>query len=245
MSLASTETWISAIITTVIGFTTAYYSFAISRTLVNRTYRGRAMWTAMSAIALVATAYPILFFSPSFLFFFLPTSFFKLVVVYGVITADLIILYAWLDSTIRIAIDQDFFHRDTFRWSYLRHIFWVAIILVDLLVWMGPLFPSNYAFFAARSLGGTSFFVVVGLVLFVSGRRTSDRTIRAYLMWLGLITICAVFLAVFAAVAPIAFPAPWVVLAYFLYRAARSLLPISKLEKRGTNFSGPSLTPAS
>ncbi len=90
-SIVLAETWISALVTTVIGFIAAYYSFALSRALVNREYRNTAIWTAMIAIALVATVYPLVFFAPSN---FAPSSFFQVVVLYTVSTADLIILYA-------------------------------------------------------------------------------------------------------------------------------------------------------
>ncbi len=240
-SVILAETWISAIVTTIIGFIAAYYSFALSRALVNRGYRNTAIWTALIAIALVATVYPLLFFALSN---FAPSSFFQLVVLYAVSTADLIILYAWLDSTIRIAIDQDFFHRDTFGWSHLRYIFWAGLILLDLSVWMGLLIPTNYPFFVARGLAFAGFFGVVGLVLFVSGLRTSDRTIRTYLMWLGLIMLWALVMAVLGTLAPFAFPSAWVVMGYLLFRAARSLSPISKLQAGDTKFTRGNVSPS-
>ncbi len=235
------ETWISALVATVIGFVAAYYSFALSRALVNREYRNRAIWTAMIAIALVATVYPLLFFALSN---FAPSSFFQLVTLYTVSTADLLFLYAWLDSTIRIAIGQDFFHRDTFGWSRLRYIFWTGLIPLELLIWIGLLLPTNYPFFVARGLAFAGFFGVVGLVLFVSGLRTSDRTIRTYLMWLGLIMLWALVMAVLGTLAAFAFPSAWVVMAYLLFRAARSLSPISKLQAGDTEFTRGNVSPS-
>ncbi len=239
-SIVLAETWISALVTTVIGVIAAYYSFALSRALVNREYRNTAIWTAMIAIAMIATVYPLLFFALSS---FAPSSFLQLVVLYTVSTADLIILYAWLDSTIRIAIGQDFFHRDTFSWSHLRHVFWAGLILLDLSVWMGLLLPTNYPFFVARGLAFAGFFGVVGLVLFVSGLRTSDRTIHTYLMWLGLIMLWALVMAVVGTLVPFAFPSAWVVIAYLLFRAARSLSPIGKLQLGDTKFTSGNVPP--
>lgn len=240
-SIILAETWISALVTTLIGFIAAYYSFALSRALVNRQYRNTAIWIGTIAIALVATVYPLLFFALSD---FAPSSFFQLVILYAVSTADLVILYAWLDSTIRIAIGQDFFHRDTFSWSRLRNIFWAVLILLDLLVWTGLLLPNNYPFFVARGLAFAGFFGVVGLVLYVSGLRTSDRTIRTYLTWLGLIMFWALVIAVLGTLAPFAFPSAWVVMAYLLLRAARSLSPISKLQPGDATFIRGNVSPS-
>src|SRR5437879_486631 len=93
-----------------------YWSFTIRRWLVHRIYRRQATWVGRLGVYFVALS--------SFLTLALSTGVSSLYVnVVGglLIGSGFIVIFAWMDSTIRVARLSDPLFRDTLRWSKLRY----------------------------------------------------------------------------------------------------------------------------
>jgi hypothetical protein len=211
-----------------------YRAFTIGRVLIRGVYRDRALWTAGTLIALifltVASNLP-----PSN-----PLSPLSFVLIF-------VVLFAFVDSSIRVVQETDFFHRTPLRWERVRKPFYVVLIaflavggslalieptnsllyLVGVLLWFGP--------------GGT-FLTYSAAALVVGARRTPDRTMKRFVRMLGFAIICMVlFFTVWIPFAPFSLtvqdlgsliselfvPAA----AYFLYLAVMSLSPVGHVEK--------------
>ena len=225
-TIISVEIWISVLVAVIISSLAANYSFRMSRILFERIYRSRAMWTGFFAIILIVLLVVdslTSIFSGSLSIEAIPVAS-RIPQVVAVIVFVLIFA-AWIDSTIRIAISQDFFHRNTLRWASLRYLFWASILPLSLLYVL-----DHQAFYAFAPIP----LVYAAATLLVSGIRTRNRTMRAYLRWIGLLVLSGsifnflIYLIPFPNLFPNLFGG--VVLAYFLYRAAKSLSPTSKLE---------------
>src|SRR5256712_4362486 len=94
----------------------AYWAFTIRRFLIHRLYRRQASWVAGMGIYFVALS--------SFLTF---AIFYSLNTIYVnvlgglLIGSGFVVIFAWMDSTIRVARLSDPLSRDTLRWSKLRY----------------------------------------------------------------------------------------------------------------------------
>jgi len=214
---------VAIIFTLVISLSGAYYALGFRRILVDKLERNRALWTGTLAL-LLATVVLVLFFSPE------NSPAFPLVAI-----AFIIVVAGWLDSAIRTAIEQDYFHRNTLLWKRLRFVFWAGIlgnfIVTPILVFANVATPGFFGL--ATILVGGSALLYGTLTLFVSGQRTKDRKMKSYLRWIGLSV--AFLLALLTSGLVLSFSnilplVPIILLAFSLYRAARSLAPTSKIE---------------
>ena len=190
----------------------SYYSFAISRASIDPTYRRRARSTgALAAVLLVLALTAILSGSPTN-----PGIATELVLIVTFATVAV-----WTDSVIRTAIDQDFFHRDTLHWSVARYPF---------LVFIGIVVPLNVAGFLGTGIvNDVTSIITIALIaegilaLFLSGKRTKDKSQRSYLKWLGLATLGLFLQFSF----PMSFPyslvsgIPIAFAVFFLFKSAR------------------------
>src|SRR5208283_900868 len=140
-----------------------YRAFAIVRVLIRGAYRTRALWTGGTAIALILFAYAST----------LPSSNPLGVLSFFVIV---IILLAFVDSSIKVAQETDFFHRSPLDWHRFRKpsyavyltftvvgvvVFFSNASIVLLLIWFA---------LVAIILGYSAAALVVG------ARRTPDRS---------------------------------------------------------------------
>jgi hypothetical protein len=214
----------------IINFFTAYYSFNLSRFLVDRVQKSRAIWTGSLSILLSTTLLSFILLpetGPYSSLFVVP------------LIAFLLVLAALIDSTTRVAIDQDYFHRNTLYWNKLRFLYWAGILIIfvadPIFVVFGfglSNFSNGYGLVLAFVLGGAP--LAYGITtLLVSGNRSQDRKMRSYLRWLGLAAV-ALLGAVSAGNIPFVGGGVFVlfaVVAYFLYRAAKSLAPTNRFSK--------------
>src|SRR6266436_571946 len=90
----------------------AYWAFIIRKALVTGLYRRQALWAGTMGLYFVALST----FLTIALSFNLTTL---LVNILGglLISSGFIVLFAWIDSTVRVARRSDPLLRDTFRWS--------------------------------------------------------------------------------------------------------------------------------
>lgn len=217
--------FLAILVIAIINFFAAYYSFNLSRLLVDTVQKTRAIWTAALSILLSVT---------TLAFILAPTSGPYSGIFVVPLIAFVLALSGLVDSTIRVAIDQDYFHRNTLHWKKLRFLFWAGILFIFV---ANPLFlATGFSYIgsglALSFLEGVVPFAYGIATLFVSGRRSKDRKMRSYLRWVGLAVVSFLGVAVVGNILGGAGAFLLVVvLAYFLYCAARSLSPTNRMEK--------------
>lgn len=230
----------------------AYWAFAIRRALAGRLYRRQALW--LDGFAAYFLTLPLIIFSlnPNF-----PVGGDPIVNFFGgaFYYIGYVIIFAWVDATIRVARLSDPLLRDTLHWKKLRMIAWgfAALGMADLIgrsfsVVLTHTFPSL----------GENLLVLVAILamvssgapaLLLSGLRSKDTTLRRHLKWFGLFVgvfitsntagFALVTLGLVTTVSDLqqyllfAIP-PGLVAAYAYYRSARSLAPIGRLDRSGS-----------
>jgi hypothetical protein len=212
----------------------SYRALTIGRVLVRGAYRNRALWTAGTVIALIlftiSTTLPS--DSPLLTFSFL---------------AIMLILLTFVDSSIKVAQDTDFFHRSPLGWQQVRKPLYFIVIGLAVLDGLFAYFePANNSLFmygeAVWFLAGAASIAYAAGALIVGARRTPDRSMRRFVRTLGLAIVCMViFFTIWIPFQPFSvtvqdlgnliselfIPAA----AYYLYLAVMSLSPVGHVEK--------------
>jgi len=237
---------LAVLLASVILVFACYRAIEFGRVLVGNIYKRRATWTA---IFLSSTIFLILDSTGSVPYLSWDNVFFG----FWVITLTLPL---FINSSVRAAQETDFFHRDSLHWQVFgRGAIVVAICSVVLSIAVGIAAPGGFVATLESSgasslwwvpVGFAAFFFVLVVVsiygsasLLVAARRTQDRTIRRFVLMLGLSLVGLVFfLTVWA---PIDYFAPgvgdaisylgFIIEAYYLYKAVMSLSPLAKMEK--------------
>jgi hypothetical protein len=169
-----------------------------------------------------------------------------------------LMIFYWVDSSVRAARLTDPLLRDTVHWSRLRFLIWAINIPATLSAFSyatylqfsaGGLPPSPPLLLLATYLAPD--YVSVGsgaVVLLLVVRRTADKTLRRHLEWFGAYLL---FILVFAGLIGnglSAYSVEWSSLvggasnaagSYFLYRSAKSLIPIYEFSERETRQAPP------
>ena len=211
----------------------AYWAFTIRRVLVHRLYRRQATWVGRMGVYFVALS--------SFLTLALSTGVNSLYVnVVGglLIGSGFIVIFAWMDSTIRVARLSDPLFRDTLRWSKLRYFLGFGTVGGAIASVISAIMSG---FSQVAPFGGALFLGAFALLL--SASRSGDITLRKHLTWTGL---CTFFLWLGSQVQMplsriqflVQLNLPDVITyvfvaagAYSLYRSAKSLVPLGHVSK--------------
>ena len=218
----------------------AYWAFEMRKALAGRLYRRQALWVGAIGVYFAA-------------FFILSTIGMALGVTNfgGTTAADIaegafiyigvLMFFVWIDSTIKIAKRSDPLRRNTPWWNKLR---WFLGFFVIVGTPLAIVFNMTIALDFARAtplygpIGGVLFFGAIALLL--SGRRSGDSVLKRHLKWFGLfaVSLWATSGAEGTTIWQKAFSDPLVqvvsyllfaVSAYFLYKSARSLAPVTQL----------------
>ena len=216
----------------------AYWAFDIRRATVGHIYRNQALWLgALSVIVLTAI---------------IPTPTTNGAIVIALINLPVIILalvlFAFVDATVPVARRSDPLLRDVIHWGKSRVLAWGVLILVEILGAYGQITSNNTG---SGVVAGLLLLVIIGVPpMLIGARRSMDPNLRESLKWfgLGLLTLLGLLLVTLAEVA-VNLPAPEplnysqipynlvaLLFGYALYRSARSLAPLSRIERN------PSLT---
>lgn len=224
----------------------AYRSFTMSRAFVSPIYRRRANW--MVAIGLLVILNGI-WSSTTVLSSTSIGTFFA-----GIVLALLLVaVLRIVDTGVSIAIESDFFHRDVIRWRSLRlPAYASALVGVIALVYAitasqaGPAIQeADYLWivvgFFTCLIALPAVYGYAAIALLIGSRRTADRTLKAYVKFLGLTmgAIVLEFLLLLIVEGPAssfslpALPANLssVLLSYLIYRAVMSLSGLGRVEK--------------
>ena len=209
----------------------AYWAFVTRRALQQGLYRRQAWWVGWMAVYFVALT-TVLSLLLTFQINVLSIN------IFGgtLIGAGFVVMFLWIDSTIRVARRSDPLSRDALRWSKLRYL-WGFITVGGAIGAVATAVNSGIS--TVAPFGGALFFGAIALL--VSARRSGDPTLRRHLKWTGL----CIFLLWLASqlAAPISripvFADPTLgqsvpfffvaVGAYCLYRSARSLVPLGHI----------------
>jgi hypothetical protein len=202
-----------------------YRALKIGRALVSSVYRNRAYWLAALTIAFIITGLNVYVTYPNTpLGYFLNRNDYNFLFL-----VELSLVFAFLDSVILVAMEMDFFHRDTLHWRQLRI---PAYVVVFVGIFIGAvsdaLLPNILTLLAAV------FIVYSIVVLIVASRRTPERTLKRHTRLLG-------YAFVAYAVSVVVFTIPmWgnllsdlfvIIFAYLIYLATMSLSPMTRIEK--------------
>lgn len=201
----------------------AYRALSSRRALVSGVYRSRALWTGMGAIIILAFESLQIIGENS-----LGPGYFTLLevdITYFVLTiVGIIVIFSWIDSTILVALDMDYFHRDSLHWRGFRKYLWVTVLAAAIA-----------QAFASTQAGEIAIVVLLGVpvvysavALGVGSGRVFDETMRRYVKWMVFL-VAALALELLTTAINFDLNFPIVVFAYFLYRAAGSLLKTDRL----------------
>jgi len=224
-----------------------YWAFAIRKVLVHHLYRRQATWVGRMGVYFVALS--------SFLTLALSTGINSLYVniVGGVlIGSGFIVIFAWMDSTIRVARLSDPLFRDTLRWSKLRYFLGFGTVGGAIASVISAIMSG---FSQVAPFGGALF--VGAFALLISASRSGDMTLKKHLTWTG---FCTFFLWLGSQVQMplsriqflVQLNLPDVITyffvavgAYSLYRSAKSLVPLGHMsiaDSHETDAVGPSVS---
>jgi hypothetical protein len=232
------------------GSYAAYWSFVIRRRMMTRLYRRQTFIVGLISLygaASIVLFYAVYFFAPE-----LPTALKPGLVnvqefLYGSIFA---IGLAWADSSIRVGHRLDPLLRDSFRWSRIRWVLWVLMLLSTIAFFAGNGLTTVYDLLA--KVGLVSALVLLGIsvvVVFRAARRAADRNYRRSVEWFGaFLVFFLIYNAGFVplllvlsvsdifAYTPVVFT--WAIVAnlvtvpmlfYCLYKCSRSLVPLNRI----------------
>ena len=206
----------------------AYRAFTSRRVLAAPLYRRRALWTGTVALISVPFDAWVIYLentgsyatyglvppygTPEFYVFVLLTAAFTAVA------------FAWIDSTIRVALELDFMHRDAVSWRRLRLVAGGALVLGTAVAQFAV---TGWILLTAILLLGIPAAYMTAAVV-VSGSRVRDETMRRYMRWMGFI-VGSVFLQLVTSYLSQYLNFPLAIFAYFLYGMSTSLLKTAPL----------------
>ena len=205
---------------TALAILAASRSFTLGRAFPIPIYRTRALWLGVANLSFVL-----------FIISYLTSQVFPVVpfLVNDTIAAIVSLVFLlWLDSTINVALGQDYFHRNTLRWRQLRIPFWIVAIFATV--------ESSIAYAVASDISSPWFqvsfvsyafvFGYAGAVLIVGGTRTTDEAMKTHFRWIALGVVGAILVSLL----PYAlFPYGGVFILLAFYKATRSLYPVGHL----------------
>lgn len=210
-----------------------YRATQLRKAFVNRIYRSRMTWYVILMLTIIVTSLASVLPIPS-------TGILNLI---GFIPflALLVIIYAFVDRTVLVAIENDFFHRNTLHWHGLRLPVGIVLMVSTTVAAITSSSPDP----GWQLLGNLLFVIVLpGAIsyetaaLIIGARRTSDRALKRSILLLGL----ALSTLAFSIVASTPFSSgtlPYVIVnegttvvgMVLIYYSVMSLSPLSRVMK--------------
>jgi hypothetical protein len=226
-----------------IGLYAAYWAFSIRRALAGRVYRNHALW--LGAVCIVwEVGIPANSISSNSIIINLALNiglFFELAFV-----------FAFIDSIVPVARRSDPLLRGILHWDKLRYLLWGDLGLAAIYLVIAAVYPSYENSGLGGAVGYPLFllpFIAGGPVVLVAAKRSKDYVLRGSLKWFGVALLAFLFNALVSFTemfllnisqydSSFSYPAlasvPGAILgAYALYRSARSLAPMNRLQPAG------------
>ncbi len=227
----------------------SYWAFTIRRALVARLYRVQSLWVGVVGVYLAG----LLYAGEFTLIASLAGANLDPVAlgIFGVLLfGGFVMIFAWVDATVRLARQSDPLARDTLHWSRLRVVLWGLLFLWGLLIvtmviaifieFIAPQLIASVPAPAQVSVVGllipslSTFLIPGAAALLLSGIRSRDPNLRKHLKWFGLFVASGLFVTVIGLITLVAkggllFSPALLAPPYCLYKSARSLTQISRL----------------
>jgi hypothetical protein len=214
----------------------AYRAFASRRVLATLLYRNRALWTGTVALITIPFEAWAIFLentgssvtlglvppvgTPEFYLFVILTAAFAAVA------------FAWIDSTIRVALELDFTHRDVVRWKKFRPVTGVALVVGTV---VGQFATTDWELLTTIVLlVAAAAYLTAALA--AGGSRVRDETMRRYMRWMGFVVGSIPLQLVTSYINPY-LNFPLAIFAYFLYGMSTSLLKTAPLSAAAAEIS--------
>ena len=214
-----------------------FRALMIGRSLVNRVYRNRAFFLATLLSFVVVQS-------------LVPDSWAIAGVPLYVISYFLLLLFTlvFIDNTILVALDMDFFHRNTLRWKQGRLIAY-PVFIIDLALILTVFYLKSLSSEPAWALAIINsnlkplviiswvlVFVYSGVVVIVAARRTPDKPMRRFLALGGLLIfsfLVTTFISKYTSITSVDIFNDFlgVAMAYVSYLMVVSLSPTGKVER--------------
>jgi hypothetical protein len=198
----------------------AYRSFTLGRAFAIPSYRSRALWLGVANLSFVA-----------FIMSYLTSQVFPVVpflVNDAIASIVSLVLFLWINSTINVALGQDYFHRNTLYWRQLRIPFWIGVGFAIIESSIAYAVTSDFynPLYLTSVLSNVVIFAYAGAVLVVGGARTTDAAMKTHFRWIALGLVGAIL----AGFLPYAlFPIAGFFILVAFYKATRSLYPVGHL----------------
>jgi hypothetical protein len=215
-----------------------FRALEMRRAFVAGAYRSRATWSALLMLVIIPTQVESSVNLPE-------TGLLSLVSIIPFL-ALVFVIFAYADQSVLVAIETDFFHRDTLGWLRARWpvaVFLVCFLAVEV-VGAIVLTPAEQNSLLGDLLNGVFFFSLVPILGYVTGslivgaRRSADQTLRRSILLLGL--AISTLVISFVVSTPFATGSlPYVIVnqgtavvgIYLIYRSVMALSPIGKIER--------------
>lgn len=210
-----------------------FWAFSLGRLLSARLYRNQALGVGLVAVGWAAFNYSF-FFSISLI----PNVAYPFA---------LLLTFFWIDSSVLASRKSDPLYRNTLHWRQLRLALWVTL-LGTMVAWFAGLllYPSDFLVILPTGLGKnlqplpailllTMFFTVSvsgPVYLLAAALRSKDMTLRRHLRWFGLFAVSFFFFDAIGGVTgqSVFFGVAYIVGTYCLYRSAKSLAPLNRMQ---------------
>ncbi|HXZ89527.1 MAG TPA: hypothetical protein VEG61_00565 [Candidatus Dormibacteraeota bacterium] len=202
---------------TAVGIYGAYWAFAIRQRLVGRLYRNHALWLGVLCVLIAM---------PSTIPSLTNNSFIStLVTIYNNPPLDMLVAFAFIDSTIPVVRRSDPHLRRLLNWGKVRIVIWSVLALnVAVTTYVSIYLPTcmtavrtgaciRAALHNLRLLGlvvgflaslgwlvSILFLIPAAAALLIGAKRSMDLVLRESVKWLGLALLCVVPLVLVAVV---------------------------------------------
>ena len=222
---------IAGLAASAVALLAVYRSLTISKSLVTRVYRTRAYWLAVlmiiyAAFSLVPTTSAIESDISDILFFMF-----------------LFALLIFIDSNVAVGREIDFFHKDILHWHTVRVPLFAAIIggtavaILAIVESFGS--SSGIGFFVYFAILGVAFTYSGAAMLVISSPEFTTEQSKKFVRMLGFAIVSYVLFltlfipldAIYPSLGDVVTGFITIAAAYFFYRAAMSLSPISRIQK--------------
>ena len=216
-----------------------YRALEMRRAFVGGVYRSRATWSTLLMLVIIAVM--LSNFVPT------PSSGILSVVAFLPFIALILVITAYGDRSVLVAIETDFFHRNTLGWTRVRWPAAIGIVTFVIILVIGGsiMTPAEQSGPLGTILNDLFFPILAGILgyltaaLIVGARRSADRTLRRSILLLGL-ALATLVLSIVVTSGLTSGTLPYVIVnqgtgvvgIYLIYRSVMSLSPLGHVEKQ-------------
>jgi drug/metabolite transporter (DMT)-like permease len=168
----------------------SYWAFAIRRVRTSNLYKRQAL-----SVGAVGVYYGILWIASPFTDQLAPRNVTSFAISAIAFFVGGILIFYWIDQSIRVARRSDPLRRDTFHWTKMRTAIWGLIVLdvVVLATLYGRMESGAQNLTIVENIPFLALFLVTFLIaspaLFVAARRSRDPTLHQNLRWFALFVL--------------------------------------------------------